>query len=134
MNLRRIVCSALVVSGLANAAWARDICLEHPADVYIVLRKVKSLRPGTSIPLNGFFHYKGVAAAPIDGSAMMKADGTVRAAIVVHGIADGTVNRTYGWTTDTTFAGMLFYDSDGDLSSDGAAMFNAIDCKTVPLP
>jgi len=134
MNLRRIVCSALVVSGIASAAWARDICLEHPADTYIVLRKVKSLHPGASVPLNGFFYYKGVYTAPLDGSAMMKADGTVLAGVFVHGIADGSGNRTFEWKTDTTFAGAIEYDGDGDFSSDGAALFNAVDCKTIPLP
>src|SRR5262249_45388808 len=120
MNLRRIVCSALMVSGLCSAAWARDICLEHPANAYIVLRKVKSLHPGGSVPLNGYFYYQGVYPAPVDGSAMMKADGTILAGLFVHGLADGAGNRTFEWTTDATFAGAISYDGNGDFAGDGA--------------
>jgi hypothetical protein len=134
MKLRHILCSALLMSGLGSTAWARDVCLAFSGNTYIVLRKVKSLRPGVSVPLNGFYYYPGVYTAPVDGSAVMKADGTVLAGLFVHALAEGSNNYTLEWKTDATFAGLIKYDNDGDFSSNGGMMFNAIDCKTVPLP
>src|SRR5262245_51208400 len=136
MNLRRIVCSALLVSGLGSAAWARDVCLVNSGNDFIVLRKVKTLHPGGSVPLNGFHYYKSLSPspAPVDGSAVMKADGTVLAGLFVHGIARGSYNYTLEWTTDMTFAGLIEHDWDGDFLSNGASLYVPIDCKTVPLP
>ena len=52
----------------------------------------------------------------------------------MHGLAEGSNNYTLEWTTDATFAGPIEYDSDGDFLSDGAILYQPIDCKTVPLP
>ena len=136
MNLRRIVCSALLVSGLGSAAWAPDVCLVNSGNDFIVLRKVKTLHPGGSVPLNGFHYYKSLSPspAPVDGTAVMTADGTVLAGLFVHGIARGSINYSLEWKTDMTFAGVINGDSDGDFKSDGAIVYVPIDCKTVPLP
>ena len=133
MNLQRILCSALLVSGLASTTWARDVCLEHPFGQYIVLRKVKSLHPGGSVPLTGFYYYVGGGPAAAEGSAMMKGDGTVVAGLFVHALQNNN-NFTFEWTTDTTFAGSLTYDFDGDFKEDGANQYNAVDCTTLTLP
>ena len=135
MNLRRIVCSALLVSGLGSAAWARDVCLEFSGNDFIVLRKVKALHPGVSVPLSGF-HYDTLSSttAPVDGTAVMKADGTVLAGLFVHGLAEGSKNYTVEWKTDATFAGAIKFDTDGDFLSNTSSPYQPIDCKTVPLP
>jgi hypothetical protein len=123
------------MSGLASAAWARDVCLVNSGTDYIVLRKVKSLHPGVSVPLNGYRYYAATGAQPVDGSAMMKSDGTVLAGLFVHGLTGGTNNNfTLEWTTDTTLAGWMNFDANGDFQSDGAIYYDAIDCKSVPLP
>ena len=136
MNLRRIVCSALMVSGLCSAAWARDVCLVNSGNDYLVLRKVKSLHPGGSVPLNGYRHLHTFSplTEPVEGSAMMKSDGTVVASLFVHGIADGSNDFTLVWKTDLTFAGKMSYDNDGDFLSDGSIPYASIDCHDVPLP
>ena len=135
MNLRPIVCSALLISGLASAAWARDVCLQNAGLDFIVLNKVKSLHPGRSVPLNGFrYDVATNHPSPVDGSAVMKSDGTIVAGLFVHALAAGTSNFTLEWTTDATFAGMMKYDVDGDFSSDGGGTWEPVDCKDVPLP
>ena len=82
----------------------------------------------------GVAHRSNSYTAPVDGSAVMKADGTVLAGLFVHALAEGNNNYTLEWKTDVTFAGSIKYDNDGDFSSNGGMLFNAIDCKTVPLP
>jgi hypothetical protein len=135
MNLRRIVCSALLMSGLASATWARDICLENSGEDYIVLKKVKSLHPGGSVPLTGFRYYLPDGyPSPVDGSAVMRSDGTIVAGLFVHNLAAGPNNFTLEWTTDATFAGAMNFDANGDFKSDGGAIYKATDCKSVPLP
>ena len=136
MNLRRIVCSVLLVSGLGSAAQARDVCLVNSGNTFIVLRKVKTLHPGVSVPLNGFRYVTlSGETEPVDGTAVMKADGTVLAGLFVHGLAEGSKNYTFEWTTDATFGAWIKYDSDGDFLSNGSAgPYQPIDCKTVPLP
>ena len=105
MNLGPIVCSALLMSGLASAAWARDVCLQNSGTDFIVLKKVKSLHPGGSVPLNGFRYYVVEGhPSPLDGSAVMKSCGAMK------------------------------YDVNGDFSSDGQAIWEPVDCKDVPLP
>ena len=52
----------------------------------------------------------------------------------MHGLAEGSNNYTLEWTTDATFAGPIEYDSDGDFLSDGAILYQRIDCKILPLP
>ena len=135
MNLRPIVCSALLMSGLASAAWARDVCVENSGLDFIVLKKVKSLHPGRSVPLSGFrYDVATDHLSPVDGSAVMKSDGTIVAGLFVHALAAGTNNFTLEWTTDATFSGATKYDVDGDFSSDGQAIWEPVDCKLVPLP
>ena len=137
MHLRRIVCSVLLVSGLGSAAQARDVCLVNSGNTLVVLRKVKALHPGVSVPLNGLWYRKTLSpiTAPVDGSAVMKADGTVLAGLFVHALAEGGSNNyTLEWKTDATFGGFLDNDSDGDFVKDGAILYQPIDCKTVPLP
>ena len=136
MNLRRLVCSALPVLGLGNAAWARDVCLEFSGVNFLVLHKVKTLHPGGSVPLNGFLYDKSLppSVAPVDGSAVMKADGTVLVGLFVHNLAESSSNYTLEWTTDMTFAGSVNVDNDGDFLSNDAVQYNPIDCKSVPLP
>ena len=135
MNLRPIVYSALLISSLASAAWARDVCLQNSGTDFIVLKKVKSLHPGGSVPLSGFRYYVVEGhPSPLDGTAVMKSDGTIVAGLFVHALAAGTNNFTLEWTTDATFAGAMKYDVDGDFSSDGQAIWEPVDCKLVPLP
>jgi hypothetical protein len=127
----------LLVLGLGSAAWARDVCLEFSGDNFLVLRKVKTLHPGGSVPLNGFLYDKtfpNPSVAPVEGSAVMKADGTVLVGLFVHNLAESSNNYTLEWTTDMTFAGSVKFDNDGDFLSNGAVMYHPIDCKSVPLP
>jgi hypothetical protein len=136
MNLRRIVCSALMISGLCSAAWARDVCLVNSGNDYLVLRKVKALHPGGSVQLNGYRYLDTPKplTVPVEGSAMMKSDGTVVAALFVHGIVEGSNDFTLAWTTDLTFAGKMSYDNDGDFWSDGLIPYASVDCHDVPIP
>jgi hypothetical protein len=94
---------------------------------------VKTLRPGATVALTGYYTQSGMPS-PFDGAATMRADGSVMAGVFVHALATGANNFTVEWTTDPTLAGAAKYDADGDFQADGTLTLTTIDCASVPAP
>jgi hypothetical protein len=137
---------AIALAPGITIAEAKDICVADSfgPDV-IVFKKVKlpkPPKPGKSIkpriaPLTGFVMVtvNGTNAGPIHGSAIVKSDGAIRAAVVGQGLA------ALGFTTDVVFESM---NVNAGLSGSGiysypgkaatASTWTPIDCGTVTLP
>jgi hypothetical protein len=130
-----ILLLSLVLLTVATApVWARDLCIGDGSSTF-VFRKVKTLRPGGAIALTGLY-FNGFTTVPVEGGATMRSDGTVAAGVFVHS-ADGGLarNSTLEWVTNSTLAGTVPYDNDGDfLADDGVLNLSVIDCKMIVLP
>jgi hypothetical protein len=133
MNCVRVLVVAVAFS-IAAPTLAKDTCLSDGSNTYI-FKKVKKLKAGRAVSLQGIFLEGGGQAAPFDGSAMMLGDGvTVRVGVFVHSLALGTNNFTVEWTTTTDFTGTADFDNDGNFVSSGTLNLSTVDCKTVTIP
>jgi hypothetical protein len=126
-----------LLSLAASPALAGDVCVQGGTTDFYVFHKVKKLKPGRSVPLNGRYT-DGVESVPVQGTAIMQADGTIRVGVFVHSMMLGDFggsNLTASLTVDARFSGTGQPDADGDYAPDAVAWtWTAIDCDTVPLP
>jgi hypothetical protein len=99
----------------------------------IVFQEVATLNQLRTIPLRGVFA-TSEGSIPIDGSAVLERDGSVRLGLFVHA---GSL-YPYSWTmsgyTDGNFAGVFGFDFNGDNQAESHAVFQVVDCSTVHLP
>ena len=112
----------------------QDRCIVSSNPNYlIVFQDVPTLNVLRTIPLRGAFG-SGEGSIPLDGSAILERDGSVRIGFFVH----GSVLFPYNWTisgyTDGNFAGVLRFDFDGDFRPESSVVFEPVDCDTVFLP
>ena len=127
--------TVLVLTGFAGAAAAKDICLDGGTSGQLVLRKVKKLKAGGTVPLAGMYIISGSMAA-CEGAASMNSAGTaVSAGVFCHGLLLSN-NFTWEWSaTHATLAGSGDRDLNGDYSPDGSPLtLTSIDCSTVTVP
>ena len=138
MRARAIVVAAVVTTMLcfgAAASSAKDICVQDDAGgVFWVFAKVKALKPGKVVALNGIYGPGGIGA-PITGTAFMTTGGAVHIGVFVHSMAPFSgLNITVNETTDATFTGTGNYENSGDSTADGTITWTNVDCSTVPAP
>jgi len=126
-----VVGFALLAVVHATDSWAKDVCVSDGSNTFI-FKKVKTLRPGNAVPLVGIYQALG-RATTFDGSAVMRADGSIAAGIFVHTLADDTGNFTMEWITDPSLAGVAKFDHNGDHESDGTLDLRVVDCSRIVL-
>src|SRR5262245_17226220 len=119
-----------LVIGSSSAAFARDVCVQWSGFGDVVFRKVKRLRPGGAVPLDGIWVSPLLGeTVPISGTALMRSDGTVRFGFRAFSMSPnglgGNVNTTVTMmAADETYAGSGFWENDpGDTVPDGVATF-----------
>lgn len=127
---------ALVVPGKSEAQGrkAPDRCIMNDDVGFVfVFQEVPTLSPGRTIPLRGLFFgaFDALGTVPIDGSAVLASDGSVRLGFVVHYRQNFIVK---GFNVDTTLVGRLGFDWDGDYNSDYFLDFHPVDCTTLSIP
>ncbi len=131
---KQIVASSLIVLGSASVASAKDICITTGFSA-IRFSKIKPLKPGRSVALNGVYIGLFGTALPVYGAAYMRMNGTVTLAVTISDLAGaGGVFHYAIEYADASLAGSGYYDSDGDGTSDGTFVWNADDCSTFSLP
>lgn len=128
-----LVATFVLGAALATDAAARDVCTTDRSNTF-VFKRMKHLRPGDAVPLIGRYQRGALIAVPFDGTAVMRADGSVTAGIFVHDLVSETNNFTLEWTTDATLAGIAKFDRDGDMRSDGTLDLRSVDCGTLLVP
>jgi hypothetical protein len=128
---------SLVIGG-SSASFARDVCVEWGFG-QIAFKKVKRLKPGGAVPLDGIW-VSGKITVPVTGTAIMRSDGSIRLGLQAfsrdpEGLG-GNVNTTVAIkAADETYAGTGFWENEpGDTIPDGIATFTSIDCATVVVP
>ena len=136
--MSRPVRGALVLAlALAAPALAGDVCFTMTGGLdHMVLRKVKKLKPGGAIPVNGIYvSASGPGqAAPVQGTAIMTSTGVVKLGAFVHGI-DFLNDFTVSLVLDSNFEGTGKYDSTGAYVPSGSfAAVTREDCSTIALP
>ena len=100
-----------------------------------LFQDVEPLKPGRAVSLHGVYFVTGLTRiAPLDGSAAMASDGTVRLGFFVHSTAESTNDFTVAGITDATFAGTVSFDSDGDFTPNGTLTMQVVDCATLTVP
>lgn len=127
--------SALLLA--AAPAAAKDVCVTEtgPPNV-LVFKKVKKLKkPGTAIPLQGFYLIEE-GVCPLSGAATVISDGSVWFGATAHCLltAEVGVNVQWGGHGSTDFDASTHVDRDGDGVFDSSDGWTPIDCKTVVLP
>ena len=127
--------SALLLA--AAPAAAKDVCVtETGVPNVLVFKKVKKLKkPGTVIPLQGFYVIGGEACA-LSGAAVVLADGSVSFGATAHcQITPGVGNDVhFGADGAADFDAATHVDRDGDGAVDSSDGWTPIDCKSVVLP
>jgi len=133
MSLAALVLAAPMA--IPRAAEAKDLCVADGYGATYIFKKAKSLKkPGGASPLHGFYIASGgTPAYAVSGSAVVRGNGSVHAAIFIHTMAQSN-NFTAEWVSDLTLAGSGSYDSTGDYNPNGPIVFTAVDCKTVIVP
>src|SRR5262245_9224169 len=137
--LRTLGIALSLVIGGSSAAFARDVCVNFAGAGDIVFKKVKRLKPGGAIPLDGIY-VLGTTTSPVSGTALMRSDRTVRLGLQLFTRAPdgqgGTVNSTVTVkAADETYAGTGLWENEpADGTPDGVATFTSIDCATVVIP
>ena len=127
---------SLAVVGFVTQASAKDVCLKDQFNNSYVFRKVKTLRAGAAVPLTGFEVLLNLDVLPIEGTAMMRTDGTVIAGMTVHGqlTAQGVDALVRWFASDATLAGSGDYDLSPLDGPEGGYTFTSVDCATVAIP
>lgn len=122
---------------------SESVCLAAPTGGgsfnTFILQDVTPLAPGKVIPLRGMYFNGTNRAIPLSGSAVMSSEGIVRIGAFVHSSATststfGSNDFTFAATTDATFAGTYYFDSDGDFVPNGTLAMAVADCRTIVLP
>ncbi len=126
----------LIVAGFATQAAAKDVCLTDQFNTSYVFRKVKKLKAGVAIPLTEFRLLVNQDVLPIEGTAMMKTDGTVVVGMTVHGLGTAqAADVLVRWTAaDASLAGSGLYDVSPLDGPEGGITFTSVDCGTVAIP
>ena len=138
MRTRAIVVATVLTTMLgfgAAAASAKDICVQDDQGaVFWVFSKVKALKPGKVVALNGIYNPGGIGA-PVTGTAFMTTGGAVHIGVFVHSMAPFSgLNITVNEVADATFTGTGNYENSGDSTADGPINWTNVDCSTVPAP
>lgn len=136
MKRYRALLTVLLSTGLAGAAAAKDICLVNGGSgETLVLRKVKKLKAGGTIPLSGMFISAGVFGACDGAAAMNSAGNSVSVGVFCHTLLLGN-DFSWAWTaTDATLTGTGDRDTNGDNNPDGSPItIDTIDCSTITIP
>jgi hypothetical protein len=130
-----LVLSILVLA--AAPAVAKDVCVTETSFAnLLVFKKVKKLKkPGTAIPLQGFYVTGGETCA-VSGAATVISDGSVWFGATAHCLLTPGVSKNvyFGAHGDADFLAATHVDSDGDGALDYSDGWTPIDCKTVILP
>ena len=121
---------------LSASLQAKDICIASgPEKIKFVA--VKSLKkPGSTATLKGIYVESGSLVAPITGTAMTNADGTIALGFTWHTMGTG-VGRDVTFSAaglDQALVGTYSYSSDGDLTVDDTLLFQTMNCKDFVLP
>lgn len=116
---------------LSAPVMAKDICLQADWGSYFKFKNVKSLKPNKITPLVGAY-LEGGQTVPVSGSAIVRADGTVRYGVHVYSIMYSNSFTLHISAADATMAGTGGWDNDGNMTQNGAATMTAVDCKTLP--
>jgi len=136
----------LAMSGAAAAAAndarkPQDVCVVDVASGFplnfFVFREVEPLILNQPVSLKGMYFVRTRKPAPLHGSAVLVSDGSVRIGFFVHSTAVPTPEPndfTMSGTTDVNFAGIVFFDNDGDFRPNGTLDLRVIDCSTVVIP
>jgi hypothetical protein len=120
------VVAALAILALPAQVLAAGLCIQVTGGWSYTFPKVKKLKPGSAIALNGYWN--GGAIGAVDGTAYADADGVVYVGLTVHRM-DGT-NITYTETAKTNldFAGPSHIDTDMDGASDATSTWTKVEC------
>ena len=134
-----IVVLAVAVSGGAAAESKKNACVVDRAGGTatlntFVLQDLESLTTGRAISLRGVYFSSARKLAPVNGSAVMASDGTIRLGLFVHSSAESTNDFTLSGVTDSRFAGAVTFDSDGDFRPDGTLLLESVSCDTIAIP
>jgi hypothetical protein len=134
-----LVAVGSVPTGAASAARVRDVCIAAPTGGgsfnTFVFRDVEPLSPGRAVTLRGVYYVTSTRKlSPLDGSAAMASDGTVRIGFFVHSTAVSINDFTISGIVDANFAGTLNYDNDGDFLPNGTLAAASADCATLNIP
>ena len=121
---------------MAAPVMAKDICIvSGPEQIKFVA--VKSLKkPGSTATLKGIYVESGSIVAPVTGTAMTNADGTISLGFTWHTMGTGVFSDiTFSAAgLDQAFAGTYSYSNDGDLTADDTLPFQTMNCKDFTLP
>ena len=104
---------------------------------FFVLRDVAPLILNEPVSLKGLYFVRTRLPAPLHGSAVLVSDGSVRIGFFVDSTAVPTADPndfTISGTTDANFAGVVFFDNDGDFRPNGTLDLKVTDCGTVVIP
>jgi hypothetical protein len=131
--------AASAPAGAAPAAKARDVCIAAPTGGgsfnTFVFRNVEPLTAGHAVSLTGFYFVtSSQRMAPVHGSAAMASNGTVRLGFFVHSTAESINDFTVAGVTDSSFAGTVSFDNDGDFVANGTLAMAPADCATLDIP
>ena len=117
----------------------KDVCIVNlntsgsPLNTF-VFRDVKPLAAGGAISLEGLFFTSARKVEPVQGSAVMAADGSVRIGLFVHSSAASTNDFTMSGIAAPDFSGTLNYDTNGDFVPDGTLVMTPTDCTAITIP
>ena len=136
---------ALALSGVllfaAAPAAAKDVCVQESSPPNIlVFKNVKKLKkPGTSIPLQGFYivpNVTGARVCAVSGAASGITDGSVWFGATAHCLLtpDVGVNVQFGGHGSADFSASTHVDRDGNGTVDNSDFWEPIDCKTISIP
>jgi len=126
--------------GLAPAqALAKDVCIRQTGSGRYIFRAVKTLRPGRVVPLTGAFVFPGFDFAfPVDGTAVMRADGTVNIGVMVHSMNASPSPTSSSFLVvleaNADFTGTGTVDLDGDFSPNDTVAWTSVSCSSVAIP
>jgi hypothetical protein len=137
----------LALPALAAAAPRRsesqNLCLINPTGGgsynTFVFQEVAPLAPGQAVAMHGIYFNGTRRATPLSGTAAMATDGSVRLGIFVHSsaVSTSTVPQndfTLAGVGDASFAGLYYFDNDGDFKPNGTLAIEPVDCSTIEMP
>ena len=94
-------------------------------------------KPGTFSAVTGFYQQNGGSSSgPLEGSAMVMADGSVTLGFNLHTMLAPQINTEILYTAvglDTSLQGIYQFDSTGDGVADSIAAASAFSCKDFVL-
>ena len=134
---RALACVFPILLLAAAPAAAKDVCVTEtgPSNV-LVFKNVKKLKkPGTAIPLQGFYLF-GTEVCALSGAATVISDGSVWFGATAHCLLTPGVgtNVYFGAHGSPDFDAATHVDRDGDGVVDNSDAWTPIDCKSVAFP